>query len=323
MNRRSAVRARASAMLAAGLLALSARIWSAERADEEAADQPVAGDATLQLSPASDRESQAEIQGALAEYRDAVDAGFSRDELRRLRLALIARIDRALSYSTTPLPDRSLRSEVVFFYLRWLGPRTSATEIFPAVRELQIRSEIGCVPIVESQVWAALEHCDYDLGKLDAQFTKYYGPLPMPPVLLADLDGDGGNELVIDLQSVLDGGAFLVSQRTRDGYVSLQHHPEGLPDQMRYSFNEVTKEIVLTSRRFHRFTGRKKLEGKWVSVFEDYEMEARFTFDGVEVRQTKLPTRVNVVTSVKPIPVNRGAGRRGATSVPTEEAEAG
>ncbi len=92
---------------------------------------------------------------------------------------------------------------------------------------------------------------------------------------------------------------------------------------MSFSFNDATKEIVLTSPHFRRFWGRKKLDGKWLAVFEEYEVEARFAFDGEKVRQTKPRTRVNVVTSVKPIPVDRDADGEGRTSIPIGKAEAG
>jgi hypothetical protein len=196
---------------------------------------------------------------------------------------------------------------VVFLYLRWFFYQGRGFRNPPTLRKLWLESGIYTCRfgLVASRSWKVAEYYDFDLERIDREYVKYYGELPLPLVLAADLDGDERVELVLGLR-VCNRGAFIIVDMTPQGLVSLQHKPKGLPDYMEFAFDEETGEIVQSWRSRRRFAGRR-LEGKeWVPFYEEYRIEARFRYVDGEVVMTK--TKVDVQTYTEPASPESGGG---------------
>ncbi len=251
--------------------------------------------------------ADAVIRECLSEYREAVDEGKPWDELKALRGRLLPRLENALSEAGDLHFDKAKHTEVVFLYLRWVFYRDRGVGDLPTLRKLRLESGIYTCRfgLVASLSWKVAEYHDFDLERIDRDYVKYYGELPLPLVLVADLDGDERVELVLGLQ-VCNRGAFIIVDMTPQGLVSLQHKPKGLPDYMEFAFDEETSEIVQSFRSRRRFQGYRQEGERWVPFFKESRIEARFRYVDGEVVTTK--TKRDVRTYAEPAPPESGGG---------------
>ncbi len=249
--------------------------------------------------------ADAMIRECISEYREAVDEGKAWKELFGVAGRVTARLEKALSEVDQLSFDKAKHTEVVLLFL--MSPRKEET---PTLWGLWLQSGICRHPpgLTSSLVWEAAEYWDFDLARIRNEYERYYRPQAFHPVeLLADLDGDGEVEILIDLRSYFnDGGAFIIVDMTPQGLVSLQHKPKGLPDYMEFAFDEENGEIVQSFQGRRRFAGRR-LEGeKWVPFYEEHRTEARFRYVDGEVTRTK--TKRDVRTYTEPVPPESGGG---------------